>query len=91
VAVGTLWPRPAYYHVPATPRTLAELALLAESHAEPELAIHFHVYRTGKVLLEWHDAFSQPLLLDGELPESKVRDFASAPGMSFQRYTDVRR
>ena len=42
VAVAILWPRPVYYHIPATPQNLAELAALAESHAEPELAVHFH-------------------------------------------------
>ncbi len=81
VAIGILWPSPVYYHVPATPQNLAELARLAESHAEPELAVNFHVYRDGKVLLQWHDAFSGPMLLDGEIPESKVQALASALGM----------
>lgn len=87
VAVGILWPRPVYYHVPATPQNLAELELLAESHAEPELAVHFHVYRGDKVVLQWHDAFSDPMLLDGETPEDKVRAFASAVGMKFKLNT----
>ena len=87
VAVGILWPRPVYYHVPATRQNLAELSLFAESRAEPELAVHFHVYRDGKVLLEWHDAFAQPMLLDGGLPESQVQSFAEALGMTFKLNT----
>ena len=84
VAVAILWPRPVYYHVPATPQNLTDLAALAESHAEPELAVHFHVYREGKVLLEWHDAFGQPMLLDGGVSEKRVKAFADALGMTFE-------
>jgi hypothetical protein len=87
VAVGILWPRPVFYHVPATPQNLDNLALLAESYAGPELAVHFHVYQDGKVLLQWHDAFSDPMLLDGEIPEGKVKTFASALGMTFRLNT----
>jgi len=85
VAVATLWPRPACYHVPATPENLLELAKVAESCAEPELAIHFHVYRNTEVLLEWHDAFTQPMLLSGVLAENKVRAFAEALNMTVKK------
>jgi hypothetical protein len=85
VAVGTIWPRPTYYHVPATRENLVELAKLAERCVEPEIAIHFHVYHGGKVLLEWHDAFAQPLLLAGNLPEDRVRRFAHALSMEVVR------
>lgn len=78
VAVAILWPKPVYYHVPATEQNLARLADLSEYCAEPELAVHFHVYHQGKVLLEWHDAFGQPMLLDGDIPEAKIASFADA-------------
>ena len=86
VAVATLWPKPVYYHVPATPQNLQGLADLAEHCAEPELAVHFHAYETGKVLLEWHDAFTQPMLLSGDLPEDKVRGFAEVLSMKVKRW-----
>ena len=54
-------------------------------HAEPELAIHFHVYCNDSVLLEWHDAFSQPMLLSGAIPEEKIKVFANKIGKSFKR------
>lgn len=85
VAVGTLWPKPACYHVPATRQNLSELAHLAESIAAPELAVHFHVYHSAEVLLEWHDAFAQPMLLSGILPESKVTACAESLGMTIRR------
>jgi hypothetical protein len=45
----------------------------------------FHVYRDQSVLLEWHDAFTQPMLLSGELPEQKVRTFAERLHMSCKK------
>ncbi len=86
VTVSTLWPRPCYYHVPATKDNLANLAEISESCAEPELAVHFHVYRKGKVLLKWHDAFSDPMLLSGDFLEGTVSTFAQALSMKFKRW-----
>jgi hypothetical protein len=76
VAYGTIWPRPKMFHVPATLETMSRLSELSRSCAAPELATHFHVYRDQSVLLEWHDAFFQPMLVSGDLPEQKVRAFA---------------
>jgi hypothetical protein len=84
VAYGTIWPKPRVFHIPATPETINRLSKLIESCAEPELAIHFHVYRDRTVLLEWHDAFSQPMLVSGDLPEQKVRIFAARLGMALE-------
>jgi hypothetical protein len=89
VAVGTLWPRPDYYHIPATTENLTALAQIAESYAEPEISIHFHVYRDGNVLLEWHDAFSQPMLLSGELSERNIRTFAEALSMKITKWRNA--
>lgn len=87
VAYGTIWPRPRVFHIPANEQTLMQLAELTESCASPELAIHFHVYRGQTVLLEWHDAFAQPMLLAGELPEEQVRAFAVKLLMEPQKRT----
>lgn len=85
VAYGTIWPKPTVFHVPATPKTMKRLAELMGSRAYPELAIHFHVYRDQSVLLEWHDAFTQPMLISGELSEQQVRAFAEKLRMSCER------
>lgn len=82
VAYGTIWPRPRVFHLPATPQTMRVLVEITRSCAYPELAIHFHVYRDQRVLLEWHDAFTQPMMLSGDLPEQKVRTFAEKLSMS---------
>ena len=86
LAVGTLWPRPRYYHIPATAENLSELADLMEGFAEPELAVHFHVYCNSKVILEWHDAFSQPMLLAGTVEEEKVKALGKELNMKVARW-----
>jgi len=83
VAYGTIWPKPRVFHLVATPQTTARLSELTRSCAHPELAVHFHVYRGQTVLLEWDDAFSQPMLLSGELPEQKVKAFAERLKMTY--------
>ena len=85
VAMGTIWPRPKAFHVPAKLTVLAELARIMEHHAEPELAVHFHVYHNNLVLLEWHDAFSQPLLISGTIPEEQVKVLADRIGKNFKK------
>ncbi len=82
IAYGTIWPRPSTFHVPASAELLTRLADLTRSIAYPELAIHFHAYTDQAVLLEWHDAFTQPMFISGELPEYRVRVFAQRLQMS---------
>ena len=83
LAMGTIWPRPKVFHVPASPTTLTELAEVMEHHAAP--AIHFHVYRDRTILLQWYDAFCDPILLIGSIPEDQVRVFADRVGETFRR------
>ena len=85
LAYGTIWPRPRVFHVPASPEAMARLAEVTESCAYPELAIHFHAYQGQTVWLEWHDAFTQPMLLSGELPEQNVKAFAERLRMSYKK------
>jgi hypothetical protein len=85
VAMGTIWPRPWVFHVPATAEALAELVRIMDHHAEPQLAIHFHVYRQGSVLLQWHDAFSGSMLLGGSLKREEAEAFAGRLGKALQQ------
>jgi hypothetical protein len=86
IALGTVWPRPwVLQHLPATPDNIAHLAELFDTHAAPEICIHFHAYHDGVVLLQWHDAFGKfPLYLSQRVPEDQVRAFCAACGT---RYT----
>jgi hypothetical protein len=81
VAMGTIWPRPEIFHVPATPENLLRLAEIAEHCAEPEVAIHFHVYKDNRILLQWFDAFDNPVCISKEIPEEKIREFCKKLGI----------
>lgn len=88
VAPGTIWPKPDAFHIPATSATLNSLGELMHCSAYPELAIHFHVYLGQSVLLEWHDAFTEPMLLSGKFSEPQVRAFADRLHMSCKKGVD---
>lgn len=84
LAMGTIWPRPHIFHLPATLNNLSRLAELAEKCAAFEIAIHLHVYNHDKVLLEWYDAFfGDPMHLSRDVPEEKVRDFCSELSLQY--------
>ena len=88
VAKGTIWPRPRICHIPATNAVLAELAVIMEHHAEPELAVHFHVYRDNTVLIEWHDAFAQPILMSGLISEEQIGVLAGRIGKDYRKIVE---
>jgi hypothetical protein len=75
----TIWPRPQQWRLPTRAEVLRELADLAASHAEPEVADHVFVYAGETVLVEWPDAFApdSPILVSHAVAEEVVRDLAS--------------
>lgn len=85
IKMGISWPRPKVFHVPASKENLEGLAGMMDHHAEPELAVHFLVYCNGKVILEWYDAFSNPMYLSGEWAEDKVRAFCDKLKWKYRR------
>jgi hypothetical protein len=88
IAMGTIWSHPKVFHVPATATILAELTRIMDHHAESELAVHFHVYHNKLVLIEWHDAFSQPILISCAIPEQQVKVFADKIGKTSKRLSN---
>jgi hypothetical protein len=81
VAVGTIWPRPDYYHVPVSRESMEALAAFLDEAPTGYFCTHCHVYRNGVVLLEWHDAFmDDPMYLSRVIGEDVVREFANCVG-----------
>ena len=71
--------------MPISQPNLDGLATLAETHAAPEIADHLHVYKDGKVLLEWYDAFStDPCYVSMDIPEENVRAFCHSIGAHYE-------
>ena len=85
LAMGTIWPKPQTFHLPATTENLDKLAELAEKVVAPQVAVHLHAYAHGRVLLEWYDAFGKaPFYLSGAIPEDNVKDFCSALSLTYK-------
>jgi hypothetical protein len=83
IAAGTVWPRPAVHHIPATATVLRELADLTEHCAAPEVCDHLHAYKGSGVLLQWYDAFSEPLYLSKLISQDRVERFCAALEIAF--------
>jgi len=86
VAMGTIWPRPRCDHMQITKENLEGLANLAEMHAELKPAVHLHVYKDNKVLLQWYDAFfDDPFYVSKEIPEKRLIEFCDRLGTKYEK------
>ena len=85
IALGTIWPKPKIFHLSMVPEVAQELAALTEHHAIPEICDHLHAYKDGRVLLQWHDAFDEKLLIAQDVAEEKVADFCRLLGAKYER------
>ena len=88
VEMGTISLETPVLHVPASSENLLELAEIAEHYAEPEVAIHFHVYKDDEMLLEWYDAFANPIFVSKELPENKIKEFCNRLSVGYETYME---
>ena len=60
------------------------LADQAEGVAYPEICTHLHVYASGRVLVQWYDAFSAACYVSKRLPEERLRVFSAELRTSFK-------
>lgn len=84
IARGTLWPRATVFHVPTTVGILGQLAEVAEHCAAPELCDHLHVYDREGVLVQWYDAFSDPVYVSKRVPVERLEVFCRSLNTSFK-------
>lgn len=79
VAIGTIWPKPDYYHIPLTQNLLLRIADVSDENKIYFPSIHLHVHNGEKVLCEWHDAIAcDPILVSSNIPKEKIDAFANA-------------
>jgi hypothetical protein len=84
VQLATIFPKPDYYHVPATGEVLNALATLTEASGTAFPAIHVALYDEAGLLLSWLDAFfDDAMRLSGRLAEDQVRAFAARLEVSY--------
>jgi hypothetical protein len=80
---GTYWSWPRKnrrFSVRVSAELFVRLSKVAAHHAEPEICDHIHFYRDRNALVQWFDAFSDPLLVSKLVPRERVERFASAVG-----------
>lgn len=80
---GTIWSWPRKnqrFSVRASPELFARLSEASSNHAEPEICDHVHFYRGQEALVQWFDAFSDPLLVARSVARERVERFVSAVG-----------
>jgi hypothetical protein len=88
--MGTIWPRPLVFHLPATSENLNKLSALAEKCNALEVAIHLHVYEQNKVLLQWYDAFcGDPMYLSRDITEDNIKAFCVDLSLQYNICEDV--
>jgi len=84
---STLWPRPQCFHMPATEACLDGLASLSAARGGDPTADHVTVYRDGRMLLTWYDAFcGDEVYLSKEIAESAVAAFCERVGSTFRPF-----
>lgn len=83
VAPGTLWPRPNCYHVAWTPAAAEKLADFLDRNPCGFFCAHLHLYCGQSVLLQWHDAFDDPIYVSRAVEEEAVSRFAQALGVPY--------
>lgn len=86
IPTGTLWPKPSTFHVLADEPFIRSFAALASQHAEPEICDHFHAYQDGHGLLQWYDAFDDPLLVDESILEGALQRFCAQLGARYSHF-----
>src|SRR5258708_2549810 len=78
---GTLYPTPEWLHLRATADALSTLNELVNSRAGPEICNHLYAYEDGTLLLEWHDAFDDPIHVAGTVTPAVIAAFCAALGV----------
>jgi hypothetical protein len=86
-ALGTIWPRCAYFSIPATQQVLSELGRIAASLADPEICEHLHLFVGQDVLLQGYDAF-ETFYVSRLVPEEALRAFCAEAPCEFQPVTE---
>jgi hypothetical protein len=74
---GTVYPTPEWLHVRATTHALITVNELVNTFAGPEVCNHLYGYEDGKMLFEWHDAFSDPIQVAGSVSSDAIAAFCS--------------
>lgn len=82
-AVTESLPMPEFvdaHFLPVDRSCMADLAAIAEHHAEPEIALFMVAISDGSSVLEWYDAPGGSISISAKFPEEEISAFARTVG-----------
>ena len=82
ISAGTMWPASDWWYLPIEGPRIAELAALLESAASA--SIHLYAYDDTGLVIEWYDAFDEPLWIARRIHERPLKRFLAAVGGSLE-------
>lgn len=88
VAMGTIWPRPAIYHISFTSDNMNTLVETAKNIYVLAITEHFHIYKGNKIIVEWYDAFTpnSEICVNEEIPEEKIKNFCDKFSLKYEKF-----
>jgi hypothetical protein len=78
---GTVYPQSKCLHIRATDHGLTTLDGLVNSFAPPQVCSHLYAYEGSTLLLEWHDAFGDPIHIAGTVSPDVIAALCAALGV----------
>lgn len=80
----TIFPKSNKIRCEFSPALVNELILLAQRFSKPELLDHLSLYKDDELLLNWHDAFGNIIIIPHSVPEKIVAKFAKELGLAYE-------
>jgi hypothetical protein len=77
VDMGTIWPKPSSYQIPANSEIFDKLVYFLDNYAEPEVCDHLIIYCNSKVLVSGYDFMYPVVWLSRDFSENVVKEFCS--------------
>lgn len=87
--LGVVWPTPTRLRLKTSADLFVRLGELAEQHAGPEICDNFHVYAFAAPLLQWFDAFDDPIRVSKRVPVQRIQRLCKELGVQYRECAAV--
>jgi len=75
VEMGTIWPRPTFYHIPFNEENILKLIEFFNNYAEPEILDHLIIYKHNEVFISGYDFLDKEIWVSSLIDENKIKKF----------------
>jgi hypothetical protein len=69
--------------------SLGQAGRLYQRHCEAKIASHIHIYHDDTLVLQWYDAFWDPIVVSKEIPEAAVKRFCALLSLRYENMERV--